>query len=175
MQRPASVTTFGVLNIIFAVLGLFCLVGTAALFVSPNAGLNPVARVIRENAAYAAWMKVSLLLGVAASFVLLAAGIGLLRLKPWARKLSIGYAIYGIIFSVLGALMNFLFLFRPMLAEAARAQGPEAAGAMGGAVGGMIGSLTGMIYPILLLVFMTRPKVVAAFQAPAEPPILPPA
>jgi len=62
--------------------------------------------------------------------------------------------------------MNFLFLFGPLLEEASKKQGPEAAGAIGGAVGGSIGGCFGLIYPILLLVFMTRPKVVAAVNSP---------
>jgi hypothetical protein len=44
--------------------------------------------------------------------------------------------------------------------------------AIGGAVGGVMGGCFGMIYPILLLIFMTRPKVVAAFRG-AMPPSLP--
>jgi len=121
MQRPAAVTTFGILNIVFAVFGVF--------------------------------------------------GLLLLRVENWGRKLSIGYAIYAIFFGILGAVMNFIFLFRPMLEEAAQKQGSEAAGAIGGAVAGSIGGFIGLVYPILLLIFMTRPKVVAAFHPPSPPPL----
>jgi len=36
-------------------------------------------------------------------------------------------------------------------------------------IGGGIGICLGLIYPILLLVFMLRPTVAAAFQPPAPP------
>jgi hypothetical protein len=101
--------------------------------------------------------------------VLLAAGIGLLHLKPWARILSMAYAIYAILFGILGMVVNFIFMIQPMLEQARQQQGPEAAGAIGGAVGGTIGGCFGLIYPVLLLIFMTRPKVVAAFRPPAPP------
>lgn len=62
---------------------------------------------------------------------------------------------------------------RPMLEEASRKQGPEAAAAIGGAIGGTVGGCFGLIYPILLLIFMTRPKLVAAFNPPDAPPVMP--
>jgi len=172
MQRPASVTTFGILNIVFAVFGVIGLLGTIALFSMAGTSSNPVVRIMRESPGYAAWLKLTIPLGLLTIGVLLAAGIGLLRLENWGRRLSIGYAIYAIVFSILGLVMNVVFVFGPLLEDASRKQGPEAAGAIGGAVGGSIGGCFGLIYPVLLLVFMTRPNVVAAFL-PASPPPLP--
>lgn len=174
MQRPASVTTFGILNIVFAVLGVFGIIGTIAMFSMTDASHNPAVKIMRESAVYAGWLKLSLPLGFLSCGVLLAAGIGLLGLKSWARQLSVGYAIYAIIYNILGMVVNVLFLFRPLLEEASRKQGPEAAGAIGGAVGGVFGGCFGLVYPILLLIFMTRPKLIAAFRAPDMPPELPP-
>jgi len=171
MERPGSVTAFGILNIAFAVLGVFGLLGTIALFSMTGTSINPVVKIMRESPALATWLKLSIPLGLLSCGVLLAAGIGLLRLENWGRKLSIGYAIYGIIFSTIGLVMNFIFLLGPLLEEASRKQGPEAAGAFGGAVGGSIGGCFGLIYPILLLVFMTRPKILAAFHPPSPPPL----
>ena len=144
------------------------------MFSMPGASNNPVVRIMRENPTYAAWLKLTIPLGLVTCVVLLAAGIGLLRRKSWARKVSIGYAIYAIVFGLLGMVINFIFLLLPMLEEAQRKQGPEAAGAIGGALGGTIGGCFGLVYPILLLIFMTRPKVAAAFHSPAPPPALPP-
>ncbi len=171
MQRPAAVTVFGILNIVFAAFGVFGVLASIALFSRTDASNNPVVRIIRDSPAYAGFLKLSIPLGLIACVVLLVAGIGLLRLQPWARKLSIGYAIYAIVMSLVGAAMNFIFLLRPMLEEASHKQGPEAAGAIGGAIGGTVGGCFGLIYPILLLVFMTRAKVVAAFE-PAVPPLV---
>ena len=101
------------------------------------------------------------------------AGVGLLRLKSWGRKLSIGYAIYAIVFTIISSAANFMFLFRPMMEEAQQRQGVEAGAAIGGAIGASVGSCFGLIYPIILLIFMMRPKVVAAFQQPDSPPAIP--
>jgi hypothetical protein len=172
MERPGSVTAFGILNIVFAVFGFLGLFGTIALFSMAGTLNIPVVKLMRECPTYGMWLKLTIPLGLLSCGVLLAAGIGLLRLENWGRKLSIGYAIYAIIFSILGLVMNFIFLFGPLLEEASKKQGPEAAAAIYGVVGGSIGGCFGLIYPILLLVFMTRPKVVAAFH-PATPPALP--
>ena len=171
MQRPASVTTFGILNIVFAVFGVFGMLGTIALFSMTGTSNNPVVKIMRESSAYTAWLKLMIPLGLLTSGLLLAAGIGLLRLENWGRKLSIGYAVYAILIGILGLVMNFIYLFGPLLKEAAQKQGPEAAGAIGGAVGGSVGGCFGLLYPIFLLVFMTRPKIVAAFHPPSPPPL----
>jgi hypothetical protein len=171
MQRPTSVTVFGILNIVFAVFGIFGIIGTVMMLSMTDASRNPVVNIMRNSPAYAAWLKLSLPLGAAAIVALVAAGIGLLMMKSWARKLSIGYAIYAIVFGILGLVINFIFLMLPMLEEASRRQGPEAAGAIGGAIGGTVGGCFGIIYPILLLIFMTRPKVKAAFHLSPPPPL----
>lgn len=167
MQRPTSVTIFGILNIVFAALGVFGLIASIALFFIPVGSNNPVIKIMHENTFYATWLKICIPLGLLTCVALLAAGIGLLRLKSWARTLSIAYAIYAIVFGILGMVVNFFFLVRPMLEQARQQQGTEAAGAMGGAIGGSIGGCLGLIYPILLLIFMLRPTMVAAFRSSA--------
>jgi tellurite resistance protein TehA-like permease len=169
MQRPTSVTVFGILNIVFAAIGVFGLIASIALFFLPANLNNPVIKIMHENPAYATWLKVCIPLGLLSCAALLAAGIGLLRLKSWARTLSIAYAIYAIVFGILGTVVNFFFIVRPILEQARQQHGPEAAGAIGGAIGGSIGGCLGLIYPVLLLIFMLRPTVVAAFR-PSAPP-----
>ena len=167
MQRPTSVTVFGVLNIIFAAFSVFGLIASIALFFMPANSGNPVIRIMRESPAYATWLKICIPLGVLSCVALLAAGIGLLCLKSWARTLSIAYAIYAIAFGILGIAVNFMFLLRPLLDQARQQHGPEAAGALGAVIGGTIGGCFGLIYPVLLLIFVLRPKVAAAFYPPA--------
>lgn len=175
MPRPTSVTVFGTLNIAFAALGLLGVIASVAMFKMMGDTANPVMKIMRDNPNYAAWIKLTIPLGLLACAVLLAAGIGLLLMKAWARKLSLAYAIYAILLGLAGMVMNYLFLLQPLMAEAAQKRGPEAAGAMGGVIGGSVGGCFGLIYPILLLIFMTRPKVVAAFQpanAPSSMPVV---
>lgn len=168
MQRPTSVTVFGILNIAFAAFGVFGLIFSIALFFLPADSNNPVIKLIHEIPGYAMWLKICIPLGVLSCLVLLAAGIGLLCMKSWARIFSIAYAIYAIVFGIIGMVINFIFMVQPMLEQAKQQQGPEAAAAIGGAIGGTIGGCFGLIYPVLLLIFMTRPKVVAAFR-PSTP------
>ena len=170
MQRPTSVTVFGILNIVFAAFGVLGLIAAIALFFLPADSNNPVIKIMHENAAYALWLKVCIPLGVLSCSALLAAGIGLLRLKSWARKLSIGYAIYAIVFGLVGMVVNFVVLIEPMIKQAQNQQGPEAAGAIGGAIGGSLGGCFGLIYPVVLLIFMLRPAVAAAFQPSTASP-----
>jgi hypothetical protein len=174
MQRPTSVTVFGILNIIFAVFGSLALVASIALLSVSAAFPNPMVRIMHENPSYAMWIKINIPLGLLSCASLLVAGIGLMKLKEWGRKLSLGYAIYALFMGVLGLVMNFFFLLRPLLQEAVQKQGPEAAGAIGGAVGGSVGGCLGMVYPVLLLIFLTRPKLVAAFQWSQEEATMPP-
>jgi hypothetical protein len=171
MQRPASVTVFGVLNIVFGALGFVAIIFTAITLMAVPAGStnNPVLEIMRNNPGYVLWMEITIPLGVLASGVSIAAGIGLLKLKSWGRILSIGYAIYSIAAGVLGVLLSFVFVMQPLMQQASQKSGPEAAALIGGAIGGTIGGCFGMIYPVLLLIFMFRPKVVAAFRPPAEP------
>jgi len=164
MQRPTSVTVFGILNIVFAAFGIFGLIGSIILFLMPVGSNNPVIKIMHENPAYAAWLKICIPLGLLRCAALLAAGIGLLRLKSWARILSIVYAIFAVVFDILAMVINFFFIIQPMLEQARQQHGPETAGAIGGAIGGTIGGCFGLIYPVLLLIFMLRPNVVAAFR-----------
>ena len=174
-QRPGVVTNFGVLNVVFAGLSLFGIMASIAMLNAPAATKNPVVQLMRDNPAYLTWMKIMIPLGLLALAAQLTAGIGLLRLKAWARVLSIVYAIWAILFGLFGLGLNYVFLTRPLMEEAARKQGAESAAAMGGAMGSLFGGCFGMVYPILLLIFMTRPKVIAAFRpAASEPPALPP-
>ena len=169
MQRPTSVTVFGVLNLVFGALGLFGMLFTIIIFILPlPTANNPVLEIMRNSPGYALWMKMAIPLGFLAAGVSIAAGIGLLKLKNWGRALSIGYAIYSIGAVLLGSALNYFFIMQPLMEQASQKSGPEAAGLIGAAIGGTFGSCFGMIYPVLLLIFMFRPKVVAAFRPPVE-------
>ena len=167
MQRPTSVTVFGTLNIIKAGFGIFVMMASTALIWGSAGANNPAVKMFSENPAYIAWLKLSIPLGLLGCTALLVAGIGLLCLASWARTLSIAYAIYGICMGILTAAVNAIFMFQPFLKNPNDSQ--AAAQAMFALIGGGIGICVGLIYPTLLLVFMLRPTVAAAFQPPAQP------
>jgi len=168
MQRPTSVLVFGILNIVFAVVGAFGIAFSVLLFFAPATSSNPVVRIIQEHPGYATFLKASIPLGLLSSAVLLASGIGLILMKGWARIVSIAYGVYAIVWGIIGTVVNYIFITQPLLERASRQHGPEIAGALGGAIGGAIGGCIGLVYPILLIIFMLRPHVVAAFQAGSE-------
>ena len=67
---------------------------------------------------------------------------------------------------ILGTAINSMFMFQPLLKSQQDSQ--AAATAMFALIGGGIGVCLGLIYPILLLLFMLRPTVAAAFSLPTK-------
>jgi hypothetical protein len=171
--RPTSVTIFGILNLSFAGLGfLGLLFAVAMLFIKLPAG-NPMVDIINENALYGLWLKIGLGLAFIGNLMLLAAGIGLLKLREWGRKLSIAYGILTVLAGIAGTVINCVVLLPVMLDKVHHSHGPEAMGALGGAIGGIFGGCFGMIYPIVLIFFMMRRDVITACRAPMAPPPVP--
>jgi hypothetical protein len=168
-QKPTAATVFGILNILFGVFMLCGLVvSTVVFFIPMNAQMtanNPALQLMQDNAVYRTFTQLAVLLGFVATVVQIVAGVGLLTLRPYGRTLSIGCGVYSIVMNLLGTAVNILFVF-PALIENANAAGggPAAAGAWGGVIGGVIGGFGGLIYPGLLLYFMYRPNMVAAFK-----------
>lgn len=171
MQRPTAVTVLAVLNIGFAVIGVFGMMATLTMLRGGSDSSNPVLRTMTENPTYMAWLRMSVPISSVCLVALLISGIGLLRLQNWARLLAIVYAIVAIIIGIIGIFVNVTCLVMPML-QRANQSGPELAAAIGGAIGGTIGGVVGMIYPVVLIVFLVRKNIVAAFR-PVQPPPTP--
>ena len=152
VEKPTSVTVFGILNIVFGGLGLLCtpfglLVGVAA-----------IQKTMEATAAYKMWTLASGIVGIGFSIWLLVLGIGLVTMKRWARGGSVIYACVVIIWNIIGVGMSIAAVSLKWITV------PEAGlpGFIGGTVGGMCG---GLIYPVLLLIFMQTARVKQAFQA----------
>ncbi|MDP6438538.1 MAG: hypothetical protein QGH74_02790 [Candidatus Brocadiia bacterium] len=144
-NRPTSVTVFGVLNI---ALGALHIIGWRSWLVT----MFRVVGVIGDEALLLSWVVASHVVALVATIVLIAAGVGLLGLKPWARTASIVYAIYAIVAWILRVVIN------PTLVL------PQAASTIGGTLGRTCALVVALVYPFLLISFMTSPKVVAAFR-----------
>ena len=175
MQRPTSVTVFGILNLVFAALGL-CGVAFGVMGLTVMANLpegadmppNPQLDAL-QNPAYMAFNYASIGLGFLATIVLAIAGIGLLKLKSWGRSLSLGYAAYSIVMQIVGVVVSYIFLIQPAMALAEQGNDPQAQRQMFESIGGAVIRCLSLIYPILLAFFMFRPNVKAAFgAAPAD-------
>lgn len=164
-QRPTAILVFGVLHLVFGALGILGLLGSAAILFNVDPS-NPMHSILRDSEFYRVYLWASSALGLMATFALIAAGIGLFLQQNWARVLSLGYAVYAILAGLAGTVVSYLYVVAPLIEKASHSSGPAVAGAIGGAIGGIVGSLFALIYPIAILVFMTRPKVVAWFHLP---------
>ena len=125
MNRPRTVIVFGILNIVWGILGVCSLAGTIIVkMVSFDIATenNPVLEMMQSNQAYKWFTGISTVVGSLATIVILSAGIGLLCFKPWARMASIGWAIYTVLASTIGTIVTYVLIFRPSLDQAS---GPE--------------------------------------------------
>jgi hypothetical protein len=174
-ERPVSVTIFGILNIGFGLLGVAGLFLSTLFegFTAPAAGASSNSlfgtwtglwNAISSDAAYVGWHRITVPLDAACTLALVAAGVGLLLLKNWARLLSLGCAIYEILVAFLDCAVMFV------AARRVPAVSPQAGQSayLAIAVGSVILCVFALAYPILLLYFLTRPKAVQAFR-PASP------
>jgi hypothetical protein len=166
--RPTILTVLGILNLIFGCLGVFGLLATVAMLAMPSAFLsgtpNPVLDTLRVNDAYQIFTIAATGLGFLAIIVLIASGVGLLRMRAYGRTLAIGYSIYALLAGVVGLVVNFLLVFGPMLQTMQGLNAPQRAAAMGGLVGGLLGGAVGLVYPAILLYCMFLPSVVSALR-----------
>jgi hypothetical protein len=175
-ERPMSDTIFGMLNTGFGLLGLIGVLLSntmsgmlegpgAAAAGSPLGSISAFIADLYHSPAYVLWNRITVPLNFAASLLMVAAGVGLLLLKNWARLASIGCGIYKILF----VLLNIAVLCRGLREIGANVM--DAAGPVGIVILAMISlvaTLFSLAYPVLLLYFLTRPKAVQAFQP--EPP-----
>jgi hypothetical protein len=169
MKRPTVVTVFAILNLVFGGLGILGTPLALLMFYLPQRpGAPPdlMTKLLKENETARYWFLGSGVVAMVAAAVLLVAGLGLLKMKPWGRRVSIGYAVFAIVMNVVGAVANYVLLVVPLMEAAGKAGGLQAFAAMIMGVSFLAGSVMGMVYPIVLLVFMTRPPVVQAFQPP---------
>lgn len=166
-NKPTSITVFGILNIVLGLLGICGLVAAGAAFLIPQPpGSELPATKLMQSEGYRMFMFITIPLGFLATVALIAGGIGMLQDKGWGRTLSLGYAIYTLISGFVGIIVNVFFVMLPtMQIFDELPAGPEKAGAIGGMVGGTFGGCIGLVFPALLLYFMTRPHVKAYFDA----------
>ncbi len=162
MQRPASVIVFGVLNIVFGILGLFSLPIVFHSILTGFSGTNPY---FSDSVVLKIWSIVALVISPLSVIALFASAYGLLKMRDWGRNLAIIYAAVTIVTSLVGLVVSWVYITGPRLEQLAGDDTGRATGEWIGAIGGVVGTLIGTAYPVLLWFFMTRPRVLAAFAA----------
>lgn len=147
--RPVFITVLSLLNIVLGSLGLVCMPLLLAVAVLPP-------DVFSVQAVPVSWKVISAAVLPILSLWLLITGIGLLKLKKWAR---IGAVAYGWFTVVLGT-AQLCIIIAEYLTKARQMQVGMAAGyvqhAAEGMVGGILSGLVALIYPIVIIVFLSR-------------------
>ena len=143
--RPTSVTVFGILNIVFGGMGVACSPFGGAMVAISSAEMQ-------FAPAYRAYIIVSMILGFLFAVLELASGIGLLMTKRWARIAALVYGYAAIILGIVGTIVSVV-----MVATGAFGDQP---GTTPGAIGGTVGGLIGLIYPVLLVIFMSKDEAI---------------
>mgnify|MGYP007059403032 CR=1 FL=1 len=160
LSKPVSAMVFGILHLVFGVPGLLCSPFnfiTINMIESSNRPANAALDVMRDTPGYMTYYKGTIIVGVVMAAVLVAAGVGLLKGRPWGRTLSIIYCCVAICLGIGATFAHFYFLYEPL----SQVSGPEGTGAM---IGGIIGAVIGPIYPIITLIFMFRKNFVEYFN-----------
>ncbi len=171
MRRPALIPIFGTLSLLFATIGMVGDVrAVLGQILHPRAahaeslaaaGPSPVQQMIFAG---------MLLLGILATLALAAAGVGLLKRKPWGRSLAIGYSLYVIAAAPATLAMQYLWVVSPAFVHAA-ALSPhyehllrqELTRQMAWAV---LATAASLAFPLALLAAMLRRSVIDALAEP---------
>lgn len=171
-KRPTSITVIAVFAIILGAIGLCGAIMQVVQVVAGKAfefgGPNPVNDLMRNDPFLSVWNIVTVVVGSILGLLLLVGGIASLSLKEWARKSLLIYAVGTIIFGLIGVVVNFAVVV-PRMASLPQDR-PEVQLTVKlmpwFAVGGLV---IGLILPVCILIFMTRPRVKAAFAGLAFP------
>jgi hypothetical protein len=173
MTRPARVTVFGVMNLVFALFGL-CGAGMSVPLLTLPADSqsgDPLYAPFLAHPWYLAYTKASIVFGGVLILLLAASGVGLLLMKGWGRRVAVMYAAAAIVLNGVGLLLD-VTVYMPALLEHTRtmAEGPVRTGIEIGARASLVlTAIGGVGYPVVLLICATRRKFVEAFSPPAPP------
>jgi hypothetical protein len=189
-HRPGAATAAGVMAIIYGALFTFCgaigLVSQAAQGAGNNffGGNDPAqvkmqkdleAAIARAAPGYAAYQVGSALLGLLEALALLIAGINILNLRVWARKLALLAALVAVASTVFQIIYTAVYLM-PAVNRGLQAAIPQGAGpqpqevakaiSVGMTILNIVQIAVGVlviIYLLIIVMLLCRRHVVAAF------------
>jgi hypothetical protein len=188
-ERPTVVTVFGILNLVFGGLGLFCAICGGVMLAFMYAALSAAGSGgglnIKFPGVFTGYMIFAVVDGFIMSIVLVAGGIGLMQMQAWGRWASIFYGVVTILTSLAGLVFQIAYLNPAMekwnrdlqadIQKQQQARGvrgapppPNPAAGFSGSsnpAGAVAGAVIGMAYSIALLIAMFLPQVSAAFAS----------
>jgi hypothetical protein len=154
-DRPTSVTILGALNIVLGSIGIICLPVVLAASLAQQDALAIIAMP-------RPWQVISVSLSPFVSIWLLVTGIGLLKLKRWARRGATGYGWFGIVFGTIQLCIT-VVAFMANSRDLPAGMGSDGLNYLATSmVGAVLAGIVALAYPILLVIFMSRPKVINA-------------
>ena len=169
-SRPTSVTVIAIFAIIFGSVWTLLSLCSIPQWLGMNFTPNPVMDDMRKDPLMVTYTLGTVLLGLVLCIMELWGGIGALSLKPSARRTLNFYAIGRIILSVLEILFSLALMERTkaitarVLQTNPKLNTPQMQQFMEWSIYLGFGiSILAFIWPVLVLYFMNRPHVKAAF------------
>lgn len=169
--------------IVFGAFGVLMLLRTALMSSSmaglPGADQNP-ALAIMQSPEFVTYMKVMSIPSLIGGVLGIVAGIGMLKGREWGRKSGLFWTAWQLLTGLAGIWASFTYML-PMFAKMPTPRGMKAEEAeifrtvmsafMTAAIG--VGAVFAIALPIVVLVLLTRPAVVAYCRStPSVPPPL---
>jgi hypothetical protein len=175
-RRPTSVTVIAIIAIVFGslvILGSLCAIPQMLGFEFAS---NPITEKMREDSIYLAVSAASAVIGLGLGIGELIGGIGALSLRPGARRTLIVFAWADLATSIFFIVVQLVVvnprmekLMAGIVASNPSLRTPQAQMIMKASMyGGWIFTVVTLIWPILIIRFMNRGHVKAAFSS--EPP-----
>jgi hypothetical protein len=191
-KRPNAVTGVAIFQIVFGVLSLLSipyllwiqLGGGTMFFVGGNFPGAAEQQQFQDdfnnalqNAPYYQTIQwVELVVSLVVGTVMIVGGLGLMKMRVWARWLTIGYACFSIVNTLLGFFYNLFYLIPAVEAflaqERQKPKPPPGLAFTLSIMGPMMTVVTFLtlliiVYPIVLLIVLFRPHVREAFRGQA--------
>lgn len=165
-RRPTSVTVIAILAIIFGSLAVLAMLCAAPQYMGLQFAPNPVMDAIRKDPVLLTFHIAALMIGLVLGVLLLTGGIISLSLKPPGRKMLLAYAWGYIAWTIPSTVLTVLVVTPRTLSYVPNFMGnPQMRQFMRwSSYGGAFMSLLFIIWPVLILYFMTRPHVKTAFE-----------
>ena len=191
-HRPTSVLVIAIFHFILGGLGLlgglFGIASSVIVYSQSStpapapaaarpagpAGITVAAQNQFLNARLPYWKEIGILfnlLDFAISVLMIVAGVGLVQMKPWGRTCSLVYGGASIV-SQVGRLIFTVGFFLPAMSDFYDSLASPGSGLPPGfsnimkwaLIGGVAVSLLGFVYPIIVLILLSRRSVLAAFS-----------
>jgi hypothetical protein len=104
--RPSAVTAIAIIGLVIGGLGLLFMPLNIMSAVTAGRPAGPAGPAMWANPAFRTHMLVALPISAVACVLYIVAGVGMLQLRPWARKLAVGLVIFAMLFSLANVLMT---------------------------------------------------------------------